>query len=88
MDISDWSINDWFARLLGVGIIFKALRLAFSEKEIKIYTRRLFKAPRESVATPRQRTVLRVAGVFGIFLGTAAVIYGAGILDVLFPWIP
>lgn len=86
MNIADWSIMDWFSRLVGIGIIYSAVQLAFSRKGVKIRTRRPFRETMESTATPGQQTVLRVGGVFGIFLGLAVVIYGTKIFEVLFPW--
>lgn len=88
MNIAEWSVMDWFVRLVGISIIFSAVRLAFSKKELVIQTRRPFREATESPATPRQQTILRVGGVFGMFLGTAVVIYGTKIFDVLFPWLP
>lgn len=83
--MNEWSLLDWAARFIGISILIQSV-FFISGKKILLYERYSGRRTVSDHTTPNSRNFYRFAGVVGIILGVLMIIYGSGILDVLFAW--
>ncbi|AIQ45541.1 hypothetical protein R70723_06245 [Paenibacillus sp. FSL R7-0273] len=83
--MEEWSLLDWFTRMLGIIFFIRGIRYTRG-RTVEYHNAYGGKSTASDDADPKIRNIVRVAGVVGIILGLLMIIYGGGVLDILFPF--
>ncbi|MDF9843587.1 MULTISPECIES: hypothetical protein [unclassified Paenibacillus] len=83
--MDEWSLLDWVTRMLGILFFIRGIRYTRGTT-VEYHNSYGGKSTASADSNPKLRNVVRVAGVAGIILGLLMIIYGGGVLDILFPF--